>query len=192
MKENSKKHWQTILIILITMLFTSFLFFLSLPKRGNPIKLNTVSVSENLIIDISGAVKNPGVYTLPSGSRVYDAIESAGGLEEDAYTGHLNQASLIIDEQKIEIPLLINNEADSISISQVGENNSTTVNLININNAAVEELIELPNIGETRANAIITYRNENGPFTSIDDIINISGIGEVTFDLIKNLITIFN
>ncbi len=174
------------------MLFTSILFYITLPKMGNPVLLLQATTPENLIIDIYGAVVDPGVFTLQPGSRVFEAIEIAGGLLEDAYTGHLNQAALLVDGQKIEIPLLVKNEDEYLTIGEIEEVNSNSIELININTAQIDELLILPNIGETRGNAIIDYRNESGPFTNIEEVINVPGIGEITFNLIKDLISIYS
>ncbi len=183
--------WKTVLTVLVTMLFTSILFYITKPQRGNSVELLPAPTPESVVVDIFGAVADPGVYTLSPDSRIYEAIEIAGGLLEDAYTGHLNQAAHVIDGQKIEIPLLVKNEEEYYTIGEIDQAVSDPISLININSASVDELIELPNIGETRANAIIDYRNLNGPFTKIDDVINVSGIGEITFKLIKDLITIY-
>lgn len=146
---------------------------------------------ENIIIDIFGAVNSPGVYTLPPDSRVYEAIEVAGGLLPDAYTGHLNQAAMLIDGQKIEIPLLVKNENEYYTIGKVNCRSSNSSELINLNSASAFELTELPNIGETRATAIVNYRIEHGPYVNIEDITNVPGIGDITFELIKDLVTIY-
>ncbi len=178
--------------ILATMLFTSVLFFLTKPQRGNPVELLPSPTHPSVIVDIFGAFADPGVYTLAPDSRIFEAIELAGGLLEDAYTGHLNQAAVVVDGQKIEIPLLVKNEEDFYTIGEINEIQQISVNLIDINSASINELIDLPNIGETRANAIIDYRVTNGPFTNIEEIINVSGIGETTYNLIKDLITIYS
>ena len=86
---------------------------------------------------------------------------------------------------------MVKDEEEYFSIGEVKQQNLNSVDLININTASADELVELPNIGETRASAIIEYRNQNGPFTDIAEIINVSGIGEVTYNLIKDLITIY-
>jgi len=184
--------WKTVLTVLVTMLFTSILFYITKPQRGNAVELLPAPTPESVVVDIFGAVVNPGVYTLSPDSRIFEAIEIAGGLLEDAYTGHLNQAAHVIDGQKIEIPLLVKNEDEYYTIGEIDQVASDPTGLININSASVDELIELPNIGETRANAIIDYRNLNGPFTNIDDVVKVSGIGDITFKLIKDLITIYS
>ena len=131
----------------------------------------------NIFIDIDGAVNKPGVYELKNGDRVIDAINMAGGLSEDAYTKNLNKARELVDGEKIYILTL--GELESLNESS----------LININTASINDLMSLPGIGEVYANRIIDYRNKK-PFGSIEEIKNIVGIGDKTFEKIKEQITI--
>ncbi len=131
-----------------------------------------------IFVDIDGAVHNPGVYQLKRGDRVNDAINMAGGLIDDAYTKNLNKARILVDGEKIYI--MTKNEIESTT--------EFNTNLININTASVNDLMSLPGIGEVYANRIIDYRY-NKPFGSIEEIKNIEGIGDKTFDKIKALIT---
>jgi len=135
--------------------------------------------SEYIYVDIDGAVNNPGVYTLLEGSRVIDAINMAGGLKEGAYTQNVNKARKLTDGEKIYIP----------SEGDMDAENLQTNSLININTAPAELLMTLPGIGEVYAKRIIEYRN-NKRFNSIEEIKNIQGIGDKTFEKLKDLITI--
>ena len=132
-----------------------------------------------IYVDIDGAVINPGVYELIEGSRVIDAINLAGGLNEKAVTQNLNKAKKLVDGEKI----YIYEEGDA-EIESFSDNI-----LININIASIDSLMSLPGIGEVYAKRIIDYRN-NKEFTSIEEIKNIAGIGDKTFDKIKELITV--
>ncbi len=132
-----------------------------------------------IYVDIDGAVNKPGVYQLKSGDRVNDAIDKAEGLKEDAYTKNLNKARILVDGEKIYI--LTKSEIENVT--------NSSNNLININTANNNDLMSLPGIGEVYANRIVDYRN-NKTFGSIDEIKNIEGIGDKTFDKIKDLITI--
>lgn len=136
------------------------------------------SLNSHIFIDIDGAVKKPGVYQLKDGDRVNDAIIMAGGLTENAYTKNLNKARKLVDGEKIYI----------INVSEI-EISSDDNKLININTASINDLMSLPSIGEVYAQRIIDYRN-NKFFTSIEEIKNIEGIGDKTFEKIKDLITI--
>ena len=140
---------------------------------------SSIEQNEYIYVDIDGAVINPGVYELPEGSRVIDAINKAGGLEENAFTQNLNKARKLIDGEKIYIH--IEGQADVESLQ--------SNNLININTASADILMTLPGIGEVYAKRIIDYRSSK-KFNSIEEIKNIQGIGDKTFDKLKDLITI--
>ncbi len=136
--------------------------------------------SEVLFVDIDGAVKTPGVYELKEGSRVNDAIIMAGGLNDNAYTKNLNKAKLLNDGEKIYI----------LSIDEIGESETNiSSKLININTASKEMLMTISGIGDVYAQRIIDYRN-NKSFSSIEEIKNVNGIGEKTFEKMKDLITV--
>ncbi len=155
------------------MIFTGFEKTVSEDKE-----LTEVKTSGYIFVDIDGAVKNPGVYQLTDGDRVNDAIIMAGGLTEHAYTKNLNKARKISDGEKIYIPA----EGEI-------ESSSNSSGLININTASISELMSLPGIGEVYAQRIIDYRSSK-LFGSVEEIKNIEGIGEKTFEKIKELITI--
>lgn len=141
-----------------------------------------VKQKENIyiIVDVDGAVNKPGVYELNSGDRVIDAINMAGGFTESAYTKSINKARVLVDGEKIYI-----STQDEYMIE------SETNNLININTASINDLMSLPGIGEIYAERIIDYR-KNKAYGSIEEIKNIEGIGDKTFEKIKDLITIGN
>lgn len=136
------------------------------------------NLNSHLFVDIDGAVKVPGVYQLNNGDRINDAIIMAGGLTENACTKNLNKAEKLTDGEKIFIP-------------EEGEDSegSTGSSLININSASMADLMSLPGVGETYAQRIIDYRNEKS-FGSIEEIKNIKGIGNKTFEKMKELITV--
>ncbi|MCJ7789216.1 MAG: ComEA family DNA-binding protein [Candidatus Atribacteria bacterium] len=151
----------------------------------------------SVIIHISGAVKNPGVYQLKSTDRVVDAVEIAGGITERANPDAINLAALLKDGQKIIIPYKISNqvtvESDkniSKNIEEVYSSSSSPSDQININTADDHTLQSLPGIGPVLSQKIIDYRNQNGLFEVIDDIKDVSGIGEKKFEGIKDLICV--
>lgn len=158
-----------------------------------------------ILIDISGAVKNPGIYELNEGSRLNDAIEASGGFLEDSNSDYiaknLNKARILNDEEKIYIPfknddlsLIENNAIDnskntnSANTKSSNDTNSSSAK-ININTASKEQLITLKGIGDSFAQRIIDYRQEK-KFAKIEDIKNVKGIGEKTFENIKEKITV--
>ena len=173
----------------------------------NEILVNNVSTNENntnddiVIIHITGSVKNPGIVKLKEGSRIEDAIESAGGLTENADITKVNLAYVVEDGTKIKIPsaseedigdedIIDSKSGDNIIIEEnaVPSNNSTQT--ININKATEKEFETLPGIGPSLASKIIEYRNQNGKFESIEDIKNVNGIGDNKYEKIKDLITV--
>ena len=154
-----------------------------------------------VIIHITGSVKNPGIVKLKEGSRIEDAIESAGGLTENADITKVNLAYVVEDGTKIKIPsaseedigdedIIDSKSGDNIIIEEntVPSNNSTQT--ININKATEKEFETLPGIGPSLASKIIEYRNQNGKFESIEDIKNVNGIGDNKYEKIKDLITV--
>ena len=146
-------------------------------------ELNNEEKKETFIcVDIDGAVINSGVYELIEGSRVIDAIDLAGGLKEKAVTHNLNMARKLVDGEKI----YIYEEGDAQIVS---ENILNGNKLIDINTASVDSLMTLPGIGEVYAKRIIDYRS-NKKFTSIEEIKNIQGIGDKTFEKLKDLISV--
>lgn len=162
-----------------------------------------------IYIDIKGAVNKPGVYKIDSNSRVIDAINKAEGLKEGADTTLINLSSKLHDEMSIYIYTkeeVVNfvkvNEEKNIKIDECNKTNEVCIkketikedeivnNKININKASINDLKLLPSIGEAKAQAIIDYRNSVGIFKTINDIKNVSGIGDSLFDKIKDLITV--
>ena len=171
----------------------------------NEIASDSAETEEKIIIHITGAVKTPGIVKLDDGSRIEDAIEAAGGLTEDADISNVNLAYVLDDGTKIKIPSLsdgdIGNVEDVIT-DESGEgiieeidstsssNSQNSTSNININKATEAELDTLPGIGPSLASKIIEYREQNGKFSSIEDIKNVSGIGDSKFEEIKDLISV--
>ena len=143
-------------------------------------------------VHVAGQVNNPGVIELESGARVEDAISMAGDLTPQGDITHINLAAILQDQDKVYIPSREEVEAhpDAYGIIQGSGMEGSGAGLININKASAQELEQLPGIGPVKAKSIIEYRDKNGYFTKIDDIINVSGIGEKTFERIKDSITI--
>ena len=140
----------------------------------------------DIYVHICGAVINPGVYQVPAGTRVYQALELAGGSSNDAYLSGINLADKLADGQKVYIPAEGENAEGILSTDSGGVQSV----MININTASEAELMTLPGIGQSRAKDIINYRVKNGLFESIDDIMKVSGIKEAAFEKIKDLIKV--
>lgn len=162
---------------------------------------------EKIIVHISGAVQNEGIVELESGSRVADAIEKAGGLKENAYMDEINLAYQLEDGEKIHIPTIeeqkekenqeskVENESATGSDGTISRSSNSSINngsqtKININTATEEELDTLPGIGPSTATKILDYRKEKGKFKTIEEIKEVSGIGESKYEKIKDKITV--
>lgn len=134
-------------------------------------------------VHVTGAVLVPGVYQLPAGSRIDDAIWMAGGFTNDANEAGLNRAQILTDGAQIAVPVL-----GEISIA--GGSGGATSGLVNINTASASELEALPGIGPALARAIITWREENGGFREIVDLDRVSGIGPKLMERLAPLVTL--
>lgn len=177
-------------------------------------------VTTQIIVHVCGQVNSPGVYELEYGSRVYEAIDKAGGLTKDAAADYVNQADVILDGSKLYIPsneeamnVKAKNDGSSSDVNKtsvvyglsIGENKAEDTNmasgvaisdkivvtdLVNINTASKEELMTLKGVGESKALKIISYRESCGGFRTIEEIMNIPGIKEGLFNKIKDQITV--
>ena len=159
---------------------------------GQAVTLRPVPTEKPIVVHVTGAVPRPGVYALAQGSRVQDAISAAGGFLADAEKNGINLARALEDGEQLDIPYaegaspVIGTEVPPFASTQ----SSSSSELVNINTASQTELETLPGIGPTTAQKIIQYREQNGPFVSTQDIINVPGIGPGTYERIKNLITV--
>ncbi|WLD92148.1 helix-hairpin-helix domain-containing protein [Alkalihalobacillus sp. AL-G] len=145
----------------------------------------TKNPSKVLMVDVKGAVRSPDVYQITNGKRINDVILMAGGFTEDANPNGINLAKLLEDEMVVYVPE-IGESGENPAFSQIQEEGGR----VNINKADATELQEIPGIGPTKAGAIIRYREEHGPFQSIEDLTNVPGIGEKTLEQMKEKITI--
>lgn len=136
-----------------------------------------------IVVHVDGMVGMPGVYELAEGARVSDAVAAAGGLAEGADTSSLNLAAPLADGEKVHVPA----EGEEVTTSSGG---ASSGDLVNLNNASVEQLDELPGVGEATARAIIEDREANGPFTTPEDLMRVSGIGEKKFAKLEGMICV--
>lgn len=188
--------WPLSLGVLIGLLAGGVILLVSSPRRGEAVHLLPPPTPSPLIVHVSGAVAQPGVYALPQGSRVQDAIHIAGGFLPQANEQALNLAaplqdgSLIWVPSQVEVIPPINPSGAPASPSGPAPATAVLQPLININTATQEELESLPGIGPALAGRIIEYRNTHGPFANIEAIQEVSGIGPAIFAKIRDLISV--
>ncbi len=216
---NIKKYLFNIIIIILFCLLSYFVIYRlnNINKKiDNKVVLNKQEKEENkndsveyVIVDIKGEVTTPGVYELIKGSRVIDVINEAQGLTSNANTRYINLSKILEDgdaiviysndeienaskEEKIEVttPCVCEDVNSACIENNTNKETSQTNGKININTATQEELTSLSGIGEAKAKSIIKYREENGNFKSIEDIMKVSGISENLFAKIKENITV--
>ena len=163
-------------------------------------------IEEYIYVDVKGSVKKPNVYKLLKGSRVNDAVNEAGGLLKTANTRFINLSKVLNDGEVIviysndeiknakktntiyvETPCICEEVKNDSCYNEITNNENSK---ININTASLDQLMSLNGIGESKANAIIEYRQINGYFSKVEDIINVNGISETIYDKIKNDITV--
>ena len=186
-------------------------FFLLKPSPQTPVKETNLqaevaavskdSVSENevkkeepveqdlITVDVKGAVKAPGIYDLPVGSRVNDAVQKAGGLTEQADSKSLNLAQKVSDEALVYVPTK-GEEAASQQTASGTASSTSKEKKINLNKASLEELKQVKGLGGKRAQDIIDHRETNGKFKSVDELKKVSGIGAKTIEKHKDYVTV--
>ncbi len=177
-----------------------------IPYEENYVKIEETenTSNNNIIVDISGEVKNPGVLELEEGSRIKDAINEAGGTTKNADTTDINLAYKLEDGMKIKIPTKSKKKENQVSEGYISTNAGNSIEnqnfknkpdtqnkkVININRATKEELETIPGVGASTAEKIIKYRKEKGKFEKKEDIKNVSGIGDAKYNKMKDYISI--
>ncbi len=182
-------------------------FFLLKPVPQTPVKETNLqaevaavskdSVSEKeealeqdlITVDVKGAVKAPGIYDLPVGSRVNDAVQKAGGLTEQADSKSLNLAQKISDEALVYVPT----KGEEVASQQTASGTASSTSKekkVNLNKASLEELKQVKGLGGKRAQDIIDHRETNGKFKSVDELKKVSGIGAKTIEKLKDYVTV--
>ena len=190
--------WKSLLLGIVLGLFLSgAILLIAQPPRGEALVLTPPPTPlTSMVVYITGAVKNPGIFTLPRPGRVMDAVEAAGGLLDTADRSAINLAAKIDDGTKIVVPSIPQAVTEDLTAAPTKKSSPTphitpTISFpININSADLDTLDYLPGIGQAKAAAIITYRQEHGPFKKIEDIMNVPGIGTGLFNSIKGQITV--
>lgn len=145
-----------------------------------------VESDSHIVVDVKGAVAVPGVYELTNESRIHEVIHLAGGFLDEADRNSVNLALRVSDEMVLYIPY----EGEEQEINLIVHNGETASALVNLNTATESELQTLQGVGPSKAAAIIQYREENGLFNTIEEITNVSGIGDKSFDSLKDMISV--
>lgn len=190
------KSWHhTLLSLSIGIIASAVLFLVTSPPRGTSVVLLPAPSPMPILVHVDGAVQNPGVYSLPPGSRVQQAIQAAGGLSAKANQSAVNLAARLKDGDKLTIPaegtpvapqpVVVTSDRKEKSAGPATPNAP-----VNLNTATLQELQTLPGVGPTRAQDIIDYRQAHGDFKTIDELQNVTGIGPVTFEKLKDFITV--
>ena len=161
-------------------------FEIILPTR-TPVAAEALPPAQ-IMVYVSGEVIRPGVYRLDSEHRVSDALNAAGGPTADADLDRINLAMRLNDEDQVHVPAVGSPVAGQVR--ETGASNSTDLGKLNLNTATVSQLEALPGIGSVRAEAIVEHRNSHGPFDRIDDLVEVSGIGDGILGSIRHLIEV--
>ena len=181
--------------ILLGLMAAGIILIVTAPPRGIPLSLAPMPPPEPIFVHVSGAIVSPGVYSLPPGSRVRDAIEAAGGLIESTTSQSINQARLLQDGEQVFVPDQSSSQPDSLLPPHINQDSphpgdGQVIYPLNINTVQAIDFETLPGIGSQRASDIIAYREANGPFERIEDIMKVNGIAEGTFAQIKEFISV--
>lgn len=166
------------LVILITALFVLRGSSQEVVAAPAPLEIESIS-AQTLMVDVEGAVVNPGVYSLPLNARVFEAIKAAGGLKKGADTSDINQARLLKDGEQIYV-YPASSSAGGVARPAMRKNGP-----IMINRATVKDFESLDGIGPVLANRIVSYRKINGPFAAVEDLLKVPGIGQSKFAQFK-------
>ncbi|MEK9664310.1 MAG: ComEA family DNA-binding protein [Candidatus Nanopelagicales bacterium] len=143
-----------------------------------------------VVVHVAGKVRQPGVVRLPAGSRVIDAVEAAGGVRAGAHAGDINLARTLTDGEQIVVGRRSGTDVDGKSASNASGSGEATSTLVDINTATTSELESLPGIGPVLAGRIVQWRTDNGPFTAVDVLGEVSGIGESLLEQLRPLVRV--
>lgn len=181
------------IVALVAAVVVVFAAARAIDERTAPaIIIDNSLVQPGIVVDLRGEVARPGVYELPAGSRLDDAIVAAGGLTDDADLTQLNLAARLQDGSIVTVPgiaaMVPQASGDDASLGST-QNGNAAGGLINLNTASGAELETLPGVGEVTAGRIIDYREASGPYRSVDDLVHVQGISMKTINGLRDLVT---
>jgi len=158
--------------------------------HGGGVEGGPATTGRSVIVHVTGAVAHPGVVELPEGARVIDVVARAGGASDDAELGAVNLAREVVDGEQIHVPRVgeLPPEGAFAESTPGGTAGATAGGVVNLNTASSAELESLPGVGPALAGRIITWREQNGPFRSVDELLAVSGIGEKTLSGFRELV----
>ena len=207
---NLSRQEKIVFLIIISALLITFSWKLYSKEKDSIIIVPTADMGESdireekelidkkiCIVHISGAVNQPGVYQLTEGERIIDAVKMAGGEMESANIDAVNLAAHLYDGQKIVLPFILEDNEDEVNQNALANEEfrqhdySLSSSVLNLNAVTSNQLETLPGIGPALAERILSYRKNHGLFRNIEDIMNVSGIGEKRFESIKEYITVY-
>ena len=179
-------------LLLISLLAIGFAVFLFTTTRGSAVAqespkpiLSVAPVTKNILVHVAGKVKRPDVYPLLQGSRVSDAIRAAGGAKKGVDLGDINLARVLVDGEQVYVGYV-----PKVSSGTTNSGKKIFTGIVNINRATKAEFDSLAGIGPVIAGRIISYRNQNGAFVTLEDLLKVSGIGEKTLSRIRSRLTV--
>ncbi|MCX8060944.1 MAG: ComEA family DNA-binding protein [Anaerolineales bacterium] len=185
-----KPIWNILIGVVIGLLSAGLILLVASQPRGQAVTLSNPPTVSGVVVYVSGAIRESGVYTMPFGSRVQDALQAAGGALDEAYLGSLNLAAPLRDGQHIFVPAAYDTPTPTREKSSATYTPTPTSSpFININYATQEELESLPGIGAVLAKRILAYRAKYGFFNSLQDLLKVYGIKPQTLKLIEPYVT---
>jgi competence protein ComEA len=171
----------------------------SLMPRATPVPTPVSTGPAIVVVHVAGAVARPGVYTLPAGSRVVDAVAAAGGAVRGADLAALNLAVVLVDTEQVFVPLLGRDGSRALvaprlrpgaGAGSAGTGSAGPTAKVNLNTATADQLDALPGVGPATAASIVDHRTRHGPFASVDDLLDVPGIGEAKLAALRDLVTV--
>ncbi len=183
---NKISWWSIAYIVVGVLLGVGVIFLVTRPPRGTPVILLPAPTAAPITVYVSGSVKQAGIYSLPNDSRVNDAILAAGGFTDEANEEAINLAKVLSDGEQINVPALVAPGTGDGLTGLPGPSGG----LVDLNTATLAQLDSLPEIGPITAQKIIDFRASHGLFSKTEDLLEVDGIGQATFEKIKELVTV--